>query len=345
MTNTDFTARCMAGKALEDVAGKQDVITDLDTIRAGAAAGATAVQPAALEDYQTKIDSTHKLDADLVDDTNSTNKFATQSQLDQIGINENNILSNSSDIASNWNSGKNKIRVGFTSKTYNTVAITNNGDGTVTINGTNSASSEGVGLADIQSDVSTMYDTRFTLPEGTYHLYVHDDNSMVFGVQVYAHNGSNANVKLIQSNTGGDFTYNNSSTYPYIAIRIVIGGAQTYDNFKIYPMICEKSVWDASHKFEQYALSNVDLTANILEKVSEILATANITNALAETFKPGTVVNGYAATDFGDLNGKYVSIATHTFNAANNRMLQDAVFQTGDRKSRYYNGTAWTAWV
>lgn len=71
--------------------GLQDTISDLDTIRSGAAAGATAVQPAALADYQPKIDSSHKLDADLVDDTSSTHKFATVAQLSQIGINENNI--------------------------------------------------------------------------------------------------------------------------------------------------------------------------------------------------------------------------------------------------------------
>ena len=39
--------------------------------------GSTAID---LSDYQTKIDSTHKLDADLVDDTSSTNKFVTSSE-------------------------------------------------------------------------------------------------------------------------------------------------------------------------------------------------------------------------------------------------------------------------
>lgn len=34
--------------------------------------------------YQTKIDSQHKLDADLVDDSTSTNKFVTAAQLSQI---------------------------------------------------------------------------------------------------------------------------------------------------------------------------------------------------------------------------------------------------------------------
>ena len=71
----------------------QPVISDLDTIRAGAAAGATAVQPAALSDYQSKIDSTHMLSADLVDDTSTTNKFATAAELQQIETNKTNISS------------------------------------------------------------------------------------------------------------------------------------------------------------------------------------------------------------------------------------------------------------
>lgn len=41
--------------------------------------------------YQTKIDSQNKLDADLVDDTNATHKFATSEQLSQIATNVANI--------------------------------------------------------------------------------------------------------------------------------------------------------------------------------------------------------------------------------------------------------------
>lgn len=42
-------------------------------------------------DLQSKIDSTHKLSADLVNDTSSTNKFATSAQLSQIATNQSNI--------------------------------------------------------------------------------------------------------------------------------------------------------------------------------------------------------------------------------------------------------------
>lgn len=48
---------------------KQDVISDLATIRSGAAAGATAVQPAALSGYQPLIDNANKLDYSLLDNT------------------------------------------------------------------------------------------------------------------------------------------------------------------------------------------------------------------------------------------------------------------------------------
>ena len=42
---------------------------------------------------QDAIDSSHKLSADLVDDTGATNKFATAEELEQIETNKNNILS------------------------------------------------------------------------------------------------------------------------------------------------------------------------------------------------------------------------------------------------------------
>lgn len=45
-----------------------------------------------LSGKQNIIDSSHKLSADLVDDTSSTNKFATAAQLSQIATNTNDIL-------------------------------------------------------------------------------------------------------------------------------------------------------------------------------------------------------------------------------------------------------------
>ena len=58
----------------------------------------------ALSAKQNVIDASHKLDADYVDDTNSSHKFATASQLAQIGTNATNISSlqnNKQDITDN----------------------------------------------------------------------------------------------------------------------------------------------------------------------------------------------------------------------------------------------------
>lgn len=58
----------------------------------------------ALDLKQSIIDSDHKLSADNVDDTNSTNKFATQAQLDQINTNKTNI-SNQQDTTAQGGNG------------------------------------------------------------------------------------------------------------------------------------------------------------------------------------------------------------------------------------------------
>ena len=79
--------------------GKQNAISDLSTIRSNAEAGAGAATTIAgygdivthdasefltehqdISGKQDKIDSTHKLSSDLVDDTNKTNKFVTSSE-------------------------------------------------------------------------------------------------------------------------------------------------------------------------------------------------------------------------------------------------------------------------
>ena len=56
-----------------------------------------------LSGKQDAIDSSHKLDAGLVDDTNSTNKFATSAQLSQIATNQSNIDGQQNTTASGGN--------------------------------------------------------------------------------------------------------------------------------------------------------------------------------------------------------------------------------------------------
>ena len=65
-----------------------------------------------MSDKQDTIDSSHKLSADLIDDTNATNKFATAAQLDQINTNKNNISSEQAKTVGMSEGGSDYITVG-----------------------------------------------------------------------------------------------------------------------------------------------------------------------------------------------------------------------------------------
>lgn len=110
---TADTAETTANAALDAVADKQDIIPDLATIRAGAAKGATAVQPAAISDMETKThaaetyqpkgdyatktttdtlrndvdglgDQVHEIEAKIPGDASPANQLATKSDLANI---------------------------------------------------------------------------------------------------------------------------------------------------------------------------------------------------------------------------------------------------------------------
>jgi hypothetical protein len=75
---------------------------------------------------QEEITSTNKLDADLVDDTNATNKFATAEQLSQIETNKTNILYNTD------NGVKNLFNPSLQSTTGDHYTVIRNSDNTFT---------------------------------------------------------------------------------------------------------------------------------------------------------------------------------------------------------------------
>jgi len=142
---TSDTLNVAVGKLEKALDGKQDTISNLATIEAGAAAGATALQPntaitgatkckitydtnglvtagADLQSsdipdlsatYQTVIDSTHKLDADLVDDTTSTNKFVSATD------------------KTTWSAKQDALVSGTNIKTINNNSILGSGDITI----------------------------------------------------------------------------------------------------------------------------------------------------------------------------------------------------------------------
>jgi len=75
----------------------------------------------------------------------------------------------------------------------------------------------------------------------------------------------NVIVNSLDNGSGSsEFTMNSGS---YLYFRFAAG---TYTNVTFKPMLCSKAAWDASHNFEPYAMSNAELTNNILSLTNPI---------------------------------------------------------------------------
>ena len=150
---------------------------------------------------------------------------------------------------------KNFIKVAFTSiaATSTTPSIINNGDGSVTINGSNTSGFVVI-VRDISSDVTASPDTRYTLPVGNYVLK-NTENENIF-TQVYMHDGTATNFIQIAQESVSDvkFTYSaeNKLAYPYICCRLYIKSSSTFNNYTIYPMLCTQFDWEVSQTYVPY---------------------------------------------------------------------------------------------
>ena len=231
----------------EALAGKQDVISDLSTIRSGAAAGATAVQPATLAGYQTLIDSSHKLSSDLIDDEGHTNKFATAAQLTQIETNKTNISSIESRTGT-------KNYFNFYGATINpfSTTVTNNGDGSFTVkyNGTLSS----ITTPYIYINLSAGQYVLSGCPSGgsgdTYSMDLRTSTGQ--GIENSTDYGSGSNAVTV---TGGDYR---------LAFRFANGYTFPADGVTFKPMICTPEQWAITHDYQPYVWTNKELTAWIL---------------------------------------------------------------------------------
>ena len=147
---------------------------------------------------------------------------------------------------------KNLIKVAFTSiaATSTKPSITNNGDGSVTINGSNTAG-EYVAINDLTSDLAKDLNTRYTLPIGEYVILPISNTNVK--VQVYMHDGTNKLWLGDSRSNKNRFTYTaeNKVQYPYIAFRINLINA-TFDNYTVYPMLCTQFDWEVSQTYVPY---------------------------------------------------------------------------------------------
>ena len=235
----DFTARCMAAEALTNGGGTSDYtqLTNKPSINDVELSGNKTSANLGL---QSAIDSTHKLDADLVDDTSSTNKFATAAELQQIEMNKTNIS-----LLEQSNGAKNFINVNATSQTLSTLTFTVNTDKSITVNG-----------AKPSSAVQLTINASVQLPAGDYVL--------IDGISGSA---STLNITLYRGTstwtgstaTGGKYEFTATGTDSYYC-RIYVN--QIADNVTFKPMIISKSMYDAGFTdYQPYCMTLAEITA------------------------------------------------------------------------------------
>ena len=245
------------------------------------------------------------------------------------------------------NGAKNRLNITGVDMSWATI----NADKSITVNYTTSASNQfvHVGFNNLSTTeyVSTPSDFVGCMLSGN-----SNTTNGVILVMEYSNDGSSwANEISIHTQTDKARVL---PSYPYCRLVLKFVANTPSGTYTFKPMICTAAEYKASQTYQPYAMSNVELTTlskqnqtNILSKISEYTATTTITLAIAETYEGGTVYDGYSGNDFpSGLTGLYVAITTHkSANHSLSRVIQEFTFQNGERKSRYYNGTTWTALV
>lgn len=205
------------------------------------------------------------------------NSGIDSTEVAQIGTNATNIGRDEAALIELVDSGaKNFIKVGFTSKpaTATAPSITNNGDGSITLNGSNTKNSPVI-VRDIGSDLAELY----TLPAGVYELYGSGNEDVI--LRVYAHDGtgvtSPVQLASISTSIAAEFLYTSSlkSAYPYIYVELYIKSPTaehevSFDNVIVRPMVCTKAAWDISRTYVPYRPSEDEQNAQIAQNTSDI---------------------------------------------------------------------------
>lgn len=237
-----------SGGVYSALAGKQDAISDLSTIRRGAAAGATAVQPATLE---TALAG--KQDALSSEQLDAVNSGITSADVEQITTNKNNISTDRAALVELVDGGaKNLLKIMASSQTIKGVTFTVNDDQTVTVNGTNNGTGPATFIIVSNAQATTIPDGKYILsgcPAGggiSYDLrwYLYSPGKSAYDV------GAGSLVEK-----SGNTTDSN--------IAIVVKEGRTANNLVFKPMICSKADWDISQSYQPYAPSNAELYAMI----------------------------------------------------------------------------------
>lgn len=370
------------------LSGKQDTISDLSDIRSGASAGATAVQPSALNDYQTKLSGTNKLDPAYIE-YDATHRAVSDA--------EKSTWNGKQDTISDLATIRSGAAAGATALQQSDVSSTYSASGTAPVNGTAVNAALGTldgeigvvanaGAKNLLSDkhvVGNVVETngfRFTLQSdggikiesigthsanGDYYIQgnwgntatvldLSDDTyaatisceTTVSGVSLRIFGASNTPiVNNLYLNDEKNFT----GEVKFIFITIISTAVIPSGGIVVYPMIRPASITDST--FQPYAKTNAELTAEIATKVTIAsiygFGTAITSNSNLNDYKtPGvyriesnsiaaTISNLPAEAGAGRLEVKGLHAA--------DRYLQ--IYYSGDALfQRRWTGSAWGAW-
>lgn len=258
---------------------KQNTISDLSTIRSGAALGATAVQPVSgkglsTNDYttaekeklagieaqanKTTVDSAlsdsstnpvqNKVVKSALDGKQTTlttaqlaavNSGIDSAKVDQIETNKNNILLN-------WETNRNVYD--WHNKTFTTgdsTTITDNNNGTYTVTKSATTAANSYNFAIIHLDAGSYVLTG--CPSGYNGIYLEIRNMANQTISGSGDSGSGSSVFTIA--TSGDYRLN-----------ILLAANVVVSNITFKPMITPSSVYYQGIQFQPYAMSNAELT-------------------------------------------------------------------------------------
>lgn len=298
----------------------QPVISDLSTIRSGAAAGATAVQPATMN--QALSGKQDNLTFDSTPTSGSTNPVTSggvytslTTKVDKVagkGLSTNDftnqdkeqITTNKNGIAAleQMNGKKNWIDVDITSQTVSTLDFGVNPDNTIVVDGSKPPSS-----------VSLTINEAVQLPQGDYVLL---DGSGVSSSTLNITLFKNTSTWTGTTATNGKFEFTANGTDTYYC-RIYVNTA--VDNVTFKPMIITKEAYDAGFTdYTPYAPTNREL----YEDKADQTEVATIANRGSKNLLPiknhsvgdVTETNGFRFTVQADGGILIESIGTHSAN-------------------------------
>lgn len=184
------------------------------------------------------------------------NSGITAEDVEQISTNKNNIS-----LIEQLNGAKNYIHYAGTSETITTgganLQVTNNGDGTLTIDGT-------TGSSDLYITVTRQSIVPLSLSTGNYVLSGVDSTATNVGLVITPFGAGTQIAALYPPQTSS--IVNISTTGVYTCVTRVVANTAV-DHALIKPMLVDKSVWDNGFTdFKRYAMSNADITAWILSQ-------------------------------------------------------------------------------